>query len=133
MNNDGNSDTRPSSNGGSYESSEEGVSLDEVHHVLGRKRRRGVLSYLTDHPGEPVPVDELVDIVVERERPGPGPATHRVRVETDLHHVHLPKLADTGIIEFDPVAETVRYTTSEKLEAILKVSIALKEAGEGSR
>lgn len=101
--------------------------LDEVLQLLASERRRTALSALRDRRGEPVPVDLLVDLVAERERPPPGPASHRELVEIDLHHVHLPRLADAGVIAYDPVEETVRYEEAELLESLLAVANADEE------
>ncbi len=39
---------------------------------------------------------------------GGSDSTDRRRIR--LHHVHLPKLADAGAIEYDPVARIARPT-----------------------
>lgn len=98
------------------------TSTDELHRLLTNSRRRLLLSYLTGRGDDPASVDDLVDAVAERERPDPGPATHRDRIAIDLHHVHLPKLADVGVIDYDPVAGTVRYDGSGELESLLATS-----------
>lgn len=97
----------------------EQLTTDEAHRLLTSSRRRLLLSYLSTGPNGPVPVDELIDVVAKRECPDPGPATHRERILIDLHHVHLPRLADAGVLDYDPVAETVRYDGSAKLQSIL--------------
>lgn len=101
---------------------QEQISIDDLHRLLASERRRLLLSYLTTRSGDPVSRDDLVAVVVESEYPDPGAETHRVRVETDVHHVHLPKLADAGAVDYDPVAETVKYHGSEKLETLLATS-----------
>lgn len=103
---------------------EDHVSVEEIHRLLASARRRYVLSHLSSSPGEDVPFDDVVTAVAERERPDPGPLTHRDRVETDLHHVHLPKLEDSGVVTHDAVTRTVRYEPSEAVEALLAVSEA---------
>ena len=104
-------------------------SVDEIHDLFANERRRRVLSVLEAHPDDALPVDELVDRVVERERPDPGPTSHRDRVLIDVHHVHLPKLADASVIEFDPVAEQVRYCGPDALSSMLDLTAAIEEAG----
>lgn len=116
----GNNASSPTEEG--YSSQQEQISLDDVHRLLASERRRLILSYLITRPNEPVPRDDLIDVVVENEYPDPGPATHRVRVESDVHHVHLPNLADAGVLDYDPVAETVQYTGSERIETLLASS-----------
>lgn len=116
-----------SSSGGCDRTGEERLSVDGLHRLLASSRRRQLLSYLTARSGDSVPVDELVDAIVERERPDPGPETHRSRVEMDLRHIHLPKLADPGVVCYDPVAETVRYEEREALETLLETSNAVEK------
>lgn len=94
-------------------------STDTLYQLLADDRRRRVLSFLTRNSGEAVSVDRLVDDITEHEWPDPGPASHRERVAIDLHHVHLPKLADAGVIDHDPVDETVRYEGSESITILL--------------
>lgn len=107
-----------------------GRTLDESHRLLASERRREVLSYLTPRAGERVDADELLAAVAADERPGPGPSTHRVRVETDLHHVHLPKLADAGVVEFDPVEGAVTDEGTAEIEVFLALGDALREREE---
>lgn len=111
----------------SRDAPESGPPLDEVHRLLASERRREALSYLTARAGEAVDVDELVSVVAESERPDPGPVSHRERVETDLHHVHLPKLADAGVVSFDPVAGTVRYEPVPKIAAFIALGEKMRE------
>lgn len=122
------SDSRSSADNSRYLPPDEQTSSEELHRLLASDRRRCLLSYLSTEASDPVSRDELIDVIAERERPDPGPATHRVRVTIDLHHVHLPKLADAGVIEYDPVAETVSYKGSDRLESLLATSIAIEES-----
>ena len=103
------------------------VDAGTLLHLLATDRRRLFVSYLADRPDETVDVDEVVDAITEAEWPDPGPATHRERVPIDLHHVHLPKLADAEVIDFDPVAETVRYDGPEALGTLLEATNAIEE------
>lgn len=109
--------------GGAEGSREEPPSVDEFHRILASPRRRIVLLYLSGRPEERVPFDELVEVVVEHEDPQCEPASHRLRVETDLHHVHLPKLAGAGVVKYDPGTEAVTYEPQRALESLLATSI----------
>ena len=104
----------------------ESISVGEIHRLLGNARRRRLLASLADRPEDTVPVDEIIDVVAAGERPDPGPATHRERVAIDLHHVHLPSLADHGVIDFDPVDGTVQYDAPDALSTMLDLSIAIE-------
>lgn len=94
----------------------------EVHRLLANERRYTVLTRLVTGPADPVSVDALIDFVAEREQPRPGPGTARERIATELHHVHLPILADAGVIDYDPVAGTVRYVASDSVEKIVSTA-----------
>lgn len=89
--------------------------------ALADPHRRAVLRYLADNES-PVAVAELADhLTIERED-GDRDAEHsssriaewgdallgtRRRVQISLRHVHIPKLADAGAVDFDIDANTV--------------------------
>jgi hypothetical protein len=77
--------------------------LDDALAVGSHRDRRRVLAALAiERP--PVPVGRLAATLVET--PGEDRAVDRVR--TALEHVHLPHLADAGVIRFDRAAGVVR-------------------------
>jgi len=86
------------------------------------------VSFLATRPGITVDFDDLVAVVVESECPDSGPGTHRQRVATNLHHVHLPKLADAGLLFYGLEEGTVEYHGSERLESFLGPT----ETGDGA-
>ncbi len=65
--------------------------------------------------------EELVEYVVER---APETAAHDAdehRIATELRHIHLPKLDEAGLVEYDRRSEVVRVdraTVSERLEQV---------------
>ena len=74
----------------------------ERHAVLASDRRRTVLAALTDTVG-PIELDCLAARVAEAEPDGsgdPGDDTRRT-VAVSLHHVHLPKLVEAGLLRYD--------------------------------
>lgn len=72
----------------------------ERHRLLEVDRRRHALIVLGDRAG-PIDLAELATAIAERE---PGlDATDSdavATVATTLHHIHLPKLADAGVLEY---------------------------------
>ncbi len=94
-------------------------SLDVIFDILSNRRRRHVLYYLNDRPDGVATVEELTDVVLTQECDGFDPSTdpveQRNRIQIDLQHVHLPKLADAGIVDHDRRTETVRYWTQPSL------------------
>lgn len=86
-----------------------------VFDALANERRRVVLDSLAEAE-PPVRVDDLARRVAARERrgdragePGRGPPEGAVRrVHVSLHHTHLPKLAEAGLLDYDPDHQVVR-------------------------
>lgn len=79
--------------------------------VLSHRRRRYALSYLRDANGDVATLTELAERVTAREADGRG--DRHGTAATALHHVHLPKLVEAGLIDYDARSETVRYHGTE--------------------
>ncbi|MFC7154655.1 hypothetical protein ACFQPA_04195 [Halomarina halobia] len=104
---------------------------DVTRGLLANHRRRYVLSYLDDRSGEAVSVADLASQVVARELVmGPTPVDPE-SVEVTLTHVHLPRLDDAGVIEYDRDADTVRRQRPEDQEVVLEDS-TVRVPQEGS-
>ena len=90
-----------------------GRSLDTVFEILAARRRRYILYYLNDRPGESATLCELVNLVAAWERMTGNdlPPAHRQRVAASLRNDHLPALHDAGLIECGD--ETVSYRVSD--------------------
>ncbi|WP_210424956.1 DUF7344 domain-containing protein [Halorussus halobius] len=93
------------------------LSLDETLEILANHERRDVLGWLMDAPDGTATVDELVDHLVARRAERTGERPGRGHVTTTLHHVHLPKLADAGVVAYDARSQEVRYWSDDRLEA----------------
>lgn len=107
---------RFSSDGGSGVGSEwESPPVDRILHVLQAAPRRDALAFLVDNPNRAVSTDDLIDHIVD-ERGLSDDLEDRRRVEIQLHHHHLPKLAEEGVIEFDPRSDMLRYSQDEAVE-----------------
>lgn len=82
---------------------------DGVFEALASPRRRAALAYLRETEGS-VALTELATEIAHRERETGEPALRHEQwndVTAALAHVHLPKLADEGLVEYDEAAETV--------------------------
>lgn len=91
---------------------------DDLLHNIADTRRRRLLGILYD-AGERVPVDTAVTKLLAQEVSDGGDKTvsgDRVSsVRSELHHVHLPKLAAADLIEWNRGNETAEYVGQSDL------------------
>lgn len=90
-------------------SEETELSLDAIYHLLQNERRRGVISYLAKHDC-PVTRSEVAEQVAAWENGTDVDqidSQERKRVYIALHQVHLPKLDDAGVLEYDADRGTI--------------------------
>jgi hypothetical protein len=88
---------------------------DQLLTALADRTSREVLAYLTASPTETATVEELVDVVTDRD----DGSSCEERAEVVLHHSTLPKLAATDVLDYDADDRTVRYRGDPALEAML--------------
>ncbi|MEM4781808.1 MAG: hypothetical protein QXG03_09650 [Halalkalicoccus sp.] len=77
--------------------------LDTVVRTLSKSGRRSVLEHLCDRTG-PIPAADLAAAVAS------GGDDDAETVFRTLRHVHLPKLTEAGLIEYDRATETATAT-----------------------
>lgn len=89
-------------------SSVEDITPDALFQVLADSTRRVLLRELqpTDSPRD---VSTLVETILERHHQTTSDR-QELRTELDLLHHQLPKLDESGMIEYDPRSTTVRPT-----------------------
>lgn len=118
------------------ENSEE-ETLDACCDVLSDQRRRYLCAHLLKSGEGVYSLDELVERVRERGRDDASELEkHRQRIRLELHHWHLPKLADTGLINYDAGTRTVRYRESwvpPRIRELLGRRTLTKEESPGNR
>lgn len=90
---------------------EDRLSVSDQCELLASPRRQAVLRYLMDHPEDPVSVDTLAGYVLAED-----PNQDRQNVTFSLCHLHLPKLAEAGVINFDSAHRRVCYRPHSELE-----------------
>jgi hypothetical protein len=77
------------------------LSESDRHRLLASERRRLALSVLSER-SSPVALEELADEIARRETDlDENDAESVKRVRTTLHHVHLPKMSDRDLLEYD--------------------------------
>ncbi|WP_136715884.1 DUF7344 domain-containing protein [Halorientalis salina] len=84
--------------------------LDTLMETLAKRERRRLLYYLREH--DTATQQELVDVLTgwaatDRDR-GTVTKDDWVRMQTALHHVHLPRLEHANLVEYDPSIDVVR-------------------------
>lgn len=92
------------------------LSVDDLMDITAEPYRRRILSYLSSIPEDRCSVAELVDAL---RSPSTGDDLSEKRLRQRLHHVHLPKLQDHGLIAYDDEENDVRYIGSPRLETFL--------------
>ena len=82
------------------------LSTAAVHELLAHRRRHTIVRLLEDGV-DPIPCSDLVELIVDREHDSPT-AEDRYHVLVGLHHNHLPRLDDAGVIDYDHDHRTIR-------------------------
>lgn len=95
-------------------------SLDEIFELLANQQRRYVLYHLREVTGGVTTMEELAENVVALQDQSGPPDGPRGPVLTSLRHVHLPKLQDAGVLEYDPRSEAIRYWGQPSLDEWLE-------------
>jgi hypothetical protein len=116
--------TRLTAEGGETPRENDGPSRDEVFTALSNRRRRNVILYLKQHEDDARVRDIAEQLAAWENDLDVGEVTYkqRKRVYTALHQSHLPKLAQSGFIEYEPNRGLVSLTEeSRHLEMYLEV------------
>lgn len=95
------------------------IDADAAFDILADSERRAMLTCLEATADGTATTTELIDCICRRQEDEASDVPARDRVALHVHHNHLPKLADAGVVEHDRRTETVRYRGSSFLEALL--------------
>jgi hypothetical protein len=96
--------------------SESDLSKGEIFDVLQNERRRYTLQHLRERDG-PVQLGDLASHVAAQEYDRPNSevtSAQRKRVYTTLQQSHLPRMHETGIIDYDDENGTISRTEQTK-------------------
>lgn len=91
-------------------------SVDLLLAVLADEQRRTILRYVQRADGSDVSLEALAAALAESDATD---CRDPDRVAVELHHSHLPKLAETSFIEYDVTDTTVRCHDHERLDSLL--------------
>lgn len=92
------------------------LSLDATLEILANHDRREIIEYLRDTADQTATIDELANHLVSQKAEQAAEHPGHDYVQTTLHHIHIPKLVDSGLIDYDARNQEVRYWGSERLE-----------------
>ncbi|WP_323675897.1 hypothetical protein [Halorubellus sp. PRR65] len=91
------------------------LGTDERHCLLADSDRRAVIGVLADR-ATPIQLSELAgEVAMARAPTTVDVDAHRREFEIVLHHNHLPRLEDAGLVEYDAATnrvDPVRNTTA---------------------
>lgn len=101
--------------------------LDVMLRTLADNRRRYVLYYLEDVDKTAVELTEVTEQLVRWEREWDGTtdlsqSKHREHMQVDLHHHHLPRLAEANLVEYDPRSEMLRQWESGTIQQCVEAN-----------
>jgi hypothetical protein len=111
----------------------ESLTTDQAFDLLGDGTRRRALAALQETDGA-MSLDRLAEATACRAEgvtPGEVSADRWERTAASLHHCHLPKLADAGIVEYD-LAENQVEPTGEITELEPYFELIETEETDGS-
>ena len=111
--------------GGSAEQTD-AVPVDVVFDALAAETRRHLLYYLAEEAGGEATPSEIADRL--RSIDAGSSRTSEQAVLVGLHHRHLPKLSDAGLVEYEGRGEPVRYLGDPLVEKCLAV-VAVRDVG----
>ncbi|MFU8867811.1 hypothetical protein [Natronococcus sp.] len=101
--------------------------IDDVHDVCTHRTRRRLLRVLRTRSET-----TLEDVAAELAEGGDyDRPSERTGLEVALYHWHLPKMADRGVIEYDP--ESGRIRTNDATRAAWRLLRAREEMDRSNR
>ena len=94
--------------------------LDACLQLVADRHRRRVIHHLRREANGATTFDDLVEQMHRRASDSnDGPPQDREELSIQLHHNHLPKLADHGVVDFEHSTGVVRYHPDEQVETVL--------------
>lgn len=104
---------------GRDEGRETSSSVDETLRVLKHPVRRDLIECCSTADEQIFDIRAIADDVASA-REAVGDSVDTAELQAQLHHQHLPLLANIGVIEYDPRGGQFRYEQDELLEQWLR-------------
>lgn len=98
-----------------------GLSVTVMLEAIGHHQRRETLRFLMDHSDATATIDNVAKHLSRREieQTGNPSGSSPTEIKISLYHMHLPKLEEAGLIEYDQRSGELRYWRHAALEDIL--------------
>lgn len=102
--------------GSEYNQSDDGmyqseIPLDTTLYLLSHQTRRDIVGYFQTTDGTTAAVDDIVSHLADRD----GEEPSHDDLYTQIHHVHLPKMDDAGLLDYDKRSGGLRYGPDPRL------------------
>lgn len=90
--------------------------VDANLQILSTDIRRQLLQVLRNEITGETTLDTVVDQILSGRTPG---TDRRERLRLELHHNHLPRLDEQGLVEYDASRKRIRYRSDSSIEGML--------------
>lgn len=102
--------------------------LDNAFAVLSVARRRYLLYYLTNLSSRETTFERATRAIYSYEaaQASQRPVEHRQSIRLSLEHNHLPRLAATGMLVYDPRTGVIRFDGDQEVEHWLSLATPLE-------
>ncbi|WP_435159064.1 DUF7344 domain-containing protein [Haladaptatus sp. DFWS20] len=101
--------------------------ISQLYELLADHQRRALLQCLSNTESS-LSTSTLVTELTQGS--DLDPAERETNTEIAVHHIHLPKLADAGIIEYDQSAQQAAYSATPQVDTLLKEMLVTVSTGE---
>ncbi|QLG28343.1 hypothetical protein HUG10_12650 [Halorarum halophilum] len=86
---------------------------NELLTLLSDEYRRATIAYFRDSSESVSSLEDIADELCEEDQ------SEADRIAVQLHHSILPRLADSGVVNYDTKTNTAQYRGHSELEAML--------------
>lgn len=89
------------------------MQLDNALDLLSNQKRRQIIYFLEEEDENSFEYTEIVNSVV-----GEKPRDEKKRFRVGMTHIHLPRLRESDLIQYDERSETVLYDPDEEFSEL---------------
>lgn len=99
------------------------VPVEEAVERISNGECRAALEYLVDHENQAISIDRLATVLREDGSPPvqdrqDGAESHTIA----LHHAHMPRLDDMGVVHYNPRCRTAIYQCPDRGDGVVDSS-----------